>query len=335
MDAAPPVSAELLERVRALGAAGDYPGVVRLLEPVPRSALLTEPELGYHLAYAWRRVGRTADALALTEALSRPVRRGASAWLIRRRLNLEAMLRFDHGDVPSAEQLWAEVVEHASVADDQQLLAAALNNLGIVLTLQDRIDAALAVYNRALLASRRLGDRRLMAQAHQNIAIVYRELGRPEEASTHFEQALSEARRAGSEDVRGRVEEERALLMLESGDAPLAAATARRALDRLEAIADLHGQGEALRVLGIVALHEQRSSDARGYLERALALALQGHNALLEAETREGLAVLADREGSPATAARERRRATARFAAMRAQPWGVRIRARTAALTER
>jgi tetratricopeptide (TPR) repeat protein len=332
MDAASPVTPELLERARALVASDDYAEVVRLLDDVAPAELYAEPELGYHLAYARRRIGRTAEALQLAEELALPVRRSAAEWLIRRRLNLEAMLRFDHGDVPAAEQLWSEVIEHASSADDQRLLAAALNNLGIVFTLQDRIDAALAVYHRALLASRRLGDRRGMAQAHQNIAIVLRELARPAEADTHFEEALLDARRAGSEDVRGRVEEERALLMLEFGDAPLAAASARRALERLVGIADVHGQGEALRVLGIIALRRRQLDDARRELERALALALTGHNALLEAETREALAVLADLEGAAQAATTHRRQASARFAAMRAQPWGARIRRRTATL---
>ena len=334
MDADARDTSDLLERARTLDAAGEHAAVVRLLEPVRPERLLRDPELGYHLAYAWRRTGRTTEALGLVQQLARPVLRGASPWLIRRRLNLEAMLRFDRGDISAAEQLWAEVVEHASSADDQALLAAAHNNLGVVLTLQDRISAALAIYNRALLASRRLGDRRGMAQAHQNLAIVFRELGHPENADANFEQALQQARAVGSEDVRGRIEEERALLQLEGGDVPLAEATARRAQERLTRINDVAGQGEALRVLGIIALRERRTSDAQGHLTRALDLAVATHSALLEAETREALALLQEIRGEPAAAATERHAADTGFTAMRAAAWGARIRRRTAVLVQ-
>lgn len=321
-----------LSRVRALASAGDHAGVVGLLAGVARSEVVAEPELGYHLAYAWRRTGHSVQALELCEALEIPVRRSAVAWLVRRRLNLEAMLRFDRGEIGAAAALWNAVIEHASEAGDQALLSAAHNNLGVIYTLQDRMDAALASYNRALLAARRLGDRRGVAQAHQNLAILLREMERLRDADAHFVRALREADVAGSRDVRGRVEEERALLLLDLDDVRLAEATAERALHGFMEIHDVSGEGEALRVLGIIALRRRAFDRARERLQRAAELAAKAHNALLEAETLEALALLADAEGSDQQARSCEQEAAARFRVMNAEPWGRRIRARTATL---
>jgi tetratricopeptide (TPR) repeat protein len=209
--------------------------------------------------------------------LRQPVLRGAADWLIRRRLNLEAMLRFDRGEIPVAEQLWGDVVEHASRSGDPALLSAAYNNLGVIYTLQDRVEDALASYNRALVASRQLGDRRAMAQSHQNLAILFREMALHGDADTHFMEALREARSAGSDDVRGRVDEERALLLLDQDDVPMAEATALRALRILSHAGDASGEGEALRVLGIIALRQRAFDLARERFRGALEIAGSRH----------------------------------------------------------
>lgn len=324
--------ADLLGRARALEDARDYPGVVALLEPLERERLVAEPELGYRLAYAWRRVGRTADALALAESLDAPIRRRADDSLGRRRLSLEAMLRYDLGEVARAESLWEALAAQAAAAEDHVLAAAAYNNLGVVRTLQDRTEEALASYGRALLSSRRLGDRRGLAQAHQNLAILFREKELRREAASHFRQAVEHARATASEDVLGRAEEERALLLLDEGDEPMATLAARRALERLESIRDASGAGEALRVLGIAALRRGDLDAARRLLEDALHRATAAGNALLRAETLEALALLAAAEGRDDDAQRDRRTASDLFEDMGAAGWGQRIRARTAAL---
>lgn len=325
-------SLDLLGRARALAERRDYAGVAALLEDVEEAALVDEPELGYHLAYAWRRLGRSVDALRLAGAVDVPIRRRAEDRLVRRHISLEAMLRYDIGEVGRAEQLWEKQAEVAAAADDYVLLAAAYNNLGVVRTLQDRTEEALASYTRALLASRRLGDRRGLAQAHQNLAILFRERRLAREASAHFRQAMEHARVSGSEDVLGRAEEERALLFLDGGDEPLATVSARRGLERLVRIGDGAGEGEALRVLGITALRRGDHPDARTRLTAARERADASASALLMAETLEALAVLESLEGRGEEAERLRAEATAGFRKVGAPAWGRRIRARTAEL---
>jgi tetratricopeptide (TPR) repeat protein len=294
---------ELLQRARARVVAGDYAGVVALLGAMERADLLAEPELGFTLATALRRVGDWERAVELTGALAGPCARQGRSWLARRRLNLEAALHFDRGRLQEAALRWAELVDAASRAGDDQMLSDACNNLGVVFTLLARTDEALASYGRALAAAQRLGDRRGMAQAQHNLAIAYRELGFLREAGEHFERAVAHATLAGVHEILGRAEEERALVLLQEGDARLAEATATRALDRFRRHGDRPGEGEALRVLGIIALARRQHAPARAHLEAALALARASHAPLLEAETLEALAALAEALAAPAAGA--------------------------------
>jgi hypothetical protein len=128
------------------------------------------------------------------------------------------------------------------------------------------------------------------------------------------------------------VDEERALLLLERGDVELAHATARRALAIFRRIADVSGQGEAQRVLGIIALRKRDYDAAHAHLEQAADAAARAHNALLDAETTEALAVLERVRGNARAAAALEQAAADGFAAIGATPWGRRIRVRTAAL---
>lgn len=325
-----PLSAERrslrLEKARALYDGREFASVARLLGDVARADLLAEPELGYLLAYAWRRVGRTGPALALARALADPCRRRGRDRLWRRRLNLEGMLRFDLGQLDRARLRWAELARAASDAGDDGLAATANNNLGIIATLEGRQDEALGCYGRALAAYQRLGDRRGLAETHQNLAITYRELGFVREAESHFSDASAHADDA--EDIIGRVEQERAVTLILAGDTRLASALARWALSRFQAIQDRAAAADALRVLGLVALRSGDIAEARARLDRALAEARATGAALTEAETLEALAALELRHGHPDSAAARRDAAERLFRGMGAESWGRQVRAR-------
>ncbi|MGH7477036.1 MAG: tetratricopeptide repeat protein [Longimicrobiales bacterium] len=324
---------ELLARARALERGRDHAGIAALLGDVDPAELVGEPELGFLLATAWRRTGQPGRALELTRQLAVSCARRGRDRLWRARLNLEAALQFDRGDTAAAESLWRTVADEALSAADDELLANAHNNLGVVFTLQGRHDEALAAYGRALAACQRRGDRGGMARAHQNLAISYRELGFLRDADTHFTAAREHAHADGSEDLVGRAEEERAILFLLAGDERLAAAAAERALVRFQRIGDTVGMGEALRVLGLADLAAQRPQDARSHLDAALAAAREGGAALLEAETLEALAA-ADEALGGGNADALRTEARTLFARMGADGWGRQIRARTRALAQ-
>ncbi len=321
----------LLEQARALVAGRDYPGLVTLLGPVPREQLLAEPELGFLLAEAWRRAGERARALELARALEPVCRRRGNDRLYRERSNLEGILLFESGDLGGAEAEWRRLLDAASRAGDEEFVARANQNLGILYTLAARWEEALASYERAIVAYQRLGYLRGLAQAHNNLAISYREMGFPDEADQAFRQAQDFARSDGSQDELGRIEQEWALLTAIRGDAAVARVTAERSLRRFRELGEPAGAGDALRVLGIVALWDARLEQARTRLEEALRLARELHLRLLEAETVEALAALALAAGDQGAAEVLRVEGERIFAELGATQWGMQIRRQLAA----
>lgn len=326
---------DTLRHARALLASQAYAGIALSLGELGRADLLAEPELGFLLATAWRRMGETGRALEMVEALLEPCARRGRDRLWRRRLNLEGALHLDVGEMEAAQGCWSELLASATAAGDDELTSMASNNLGIVLTLQGRWDEALASYNRAATACQRMGDRLGLARAHQNLGITYRELGFLAEADAHFQSAGDHGKAVDADDVVGRAEEERAVGLLLAGDPDLAEATARRALQRFTRLGDPLGQGEARRVLGIIALARGDVVTARRELEAALETARETGAALLEAEVLEALAAVELEDGDDAAAAFLQGKAATSFEAMGAAAWGRQLRARMAAFAQR
>lgn len=281
----------LLQEARERYEARDYAATASLIEQADAPRRLSQPELGFLLAASWRQLGRADEALALAQELTDPCLRRGTPRLALRRLNLEAMLRFESGAVADAEDLWLRLHGSASADEDSEYVAHASNNLGVVYTLQTRMGDALASYERALVAYQRLGERVGLGQAHQNLGITHRESARPDHADEHFESARYHATAAGDERLLGRVEAERALLLARRGDQRLADATVRRARSRLQLVGDPVGIGEAWRAAGLVALATGRPEEAIDPLGEALEIARATGHALLEAETLLGLAV--------------------------------------------
>ncbi|HEX6589097.1 MAG TPA: tetratricopeptide repeat protein [Longimicrobiales bacterium] len=279
----------LLRDARERYAARDYVGTAALVEQADATRRAAQPELAFLLAASWRQLGRSAEALELTDAITDDVLRRGTVRLALRRLNLEGMLRFESGAVAEAEALWQRLLGEASEAEDAEYVAHACNNLGVVYTLQTRHDEALASYERALVAYQRMGDRLGLGQAHQNLGITYREVARPQHADQHFEAARNHATAATDDRLLGRVETERALLHARRGDVRLAEATARRARSRLQLVGDRAGTGEALRAAGLIAIAAGRPADAIEPLEQAAEIGRTTGHALLEAEALLGL----------------------------------------------
>lgn len=324
---------EVLERARSLDEARDYPALYSLLRTVPEDHLFAEPELAFLLADVSRRVGSGDAALALIDGLKPVAGRRGNDRLGRKRSNLEGILHFDRGHYVEAEAAWLRLLADADQAEDDEFVARANNNLGILCTLSGRLEEALAHYGRAVNAYRNLGYRRGLAQSNQNLAITYRELGFFIEAERHFLDAVQFAREDGSMDELARAEQERALLQLIAGDPSLAAATANAARQRYERLNDPAGIAEVERVLGLIALQKGEYGSARMHLVAARDWAAANHSALLDAECQEALAAVADALDGDGAGNSLREEAERRFAALGAGPWGERVRARVREFT--
>lgn len=303
----------MLERARTLFDQHRWQELAELLESASRDELRAHPQLGYWLADSWRRLGRHADALDLLDDITPAIKRSGMPRLALSRLNLLGMIRFETGRIPGAEEAWRELLDEASKVKDEEFVARANNNLGIIYTLHVRSEEAITCYERAIAAYRRLGLSRHIAQSHQNLAITYRELDRYDDADRHFESAIRYALEDENEDEVARAEQERALLIyLARRDGRMAKATVQRALGRFTALGDPIGHADSLRVLAMIELGEGETAESHQHAQAALQAAQHAHHTLLEAEILEVL----NRGGEAAE----------KFAAVGASEWGRRFR---------
>ncbi|MGQ0562391.1 MAG: tetratricopeptide repeat protein [Gemmatimonadota bacterium] len=319
----------LLEAVRARYRARRYQEVVRMLGELPRAQLLEQPELGFMLADAARRVGGIADVVELCSVVVDAARAGGASRVLCDALNLHGVLLLEHGQAHAAERAWFELVAVATQADDPEYVARASNNLGVSAILSMRLEDALSAFQRSVAAYLRLGYSRGLAQAHQNLAIVFRELDHDDESHAHFQRALTWAFAADCMDDVARAEQELALLLLYSRrDVDAAQTSAQQALERFRELGEPAAIADAQRVLGMIILARGDRKEARKLLDAALDTARSQRLRLLEAETLTALAVIAP----PASRYKLEQQAEQIFQEIDAVRWGEQLRKRLGAL---
>jgi tetratricopeptide (TPR) repeat protein len=325
--------AALTSRARTLYDQRQYAELAELLSPVSGELVESSPYAAFYLADAYRRLGRQPQALELAQSSAAAARRSGIPRLELDRLNLEGMLRFETGDIGGAEASWRELLVRAATESNDDFVARANNNLGIICTVQARSAEAVMCYQRALGAYQTLGSTRGLAQSHQNLAITYRVLERFDDADEHFTRAVHFAQQSSSEDEVARAEQERALLIyIARRDASLARATVQRAIGRFNALNDPTGVSDSVRVLAMIELGEGNVTEALTYGEGALTQARKAGHLLLEAELLEVLAAAARKNDDAERAFELESAASNAFEQLHAAGWGEKVRAMTSAL---
>ncbi|HEY0670665.1 MAG TPA: tetratricopeptide repeat protein [Longimicrobiales bacterium] len=323
----------LSTRARTLYDQRQYAELAALLTPLREQLVESAPYLAFYLADAWRRLGRQPAALELVNDFAAASKRSGIARLELDRLNLEGMLRFETGDIDGAEASWRELLAEADAEGNDDFVARANNNLGIIFTLDTRSAEAAVCYQRAIGAYTTIGSRRGLAQSHQNLAITYRELRQFDDADEHFTRAIRFARESESDDEVARAEQERALLIYQARrDAQLARVTVNRAIDRFSTLNDPVGVSDATRVLAMIELGEGDAQSAAQRGESALLSARQVGHVLLQAELLEVLAAAARKQGAAEGAQTFEAEASAAFERVHASAWGQQFRRTVQAL---
>jgi tetratricopeptide (TPR) repeat protein len=242
------------------------------------------PELEYLLADALRRVGRNREALALALRVEDGAARIADRGLLLRCINLLGMIDFEAGSLPAAAARFDQLLERAASGSDDEFVARASNNLGVIANVRGERELAMTYYQRALAAYHRLGHTRGLAQTSYNLGISYRDLGFPEEAEQHYVKAIRYAELGSSEDVAALAETERAYLRAVAGDGQLAESLAARALERHRSMEDPGGSANATRVLAKAAVARGDFPLAMQRFDAALSIVETCDDPLLRAE---------------------------------------------------
>jgi tetratricopeptide (TPR) repeat protein len=309
--------------------ARNYAAVVQILGDAPRGMLLANPDQGFMLADAGRRVGGVTNVVALIADVVAVARAQRARPVLCNALNLQGVLLLEAGHALAAERAWCELVDVATEADNPEFVARASNNLGVAAILSMRLDDAIVSFNRSVAAYVRLNYSRGLAQSHQNLGIVYREMDQHKESLASFERALTWAYTADCMDDVARAEQELSLLLLYGGkDIGTAASTAYQALGRFTDLGQPAGRAEALRVIGLVEFVQGNIETAERALNESLEGARSCGQRLLEAEVLLALASL------PPAPQRSYQigGAEAIFEEMGATAWGAQVRKRMEAL---
>jgi tetratricopeptide (TPR) repeat protein len=149
-----------------------------------------------------------------------------------------------------------------------------------------------------------------LAQTDHNLGIAHRDLGLLGEADRHYRNALRRARQLGDQRLAAMARIGRAEIW-HRRDEVYAGAEARHALEAFAEVGDELGRSDALRLLGNVALARSDWDEAGRCFARALDLARENANPLLEAEILEERAELHAKTGQTALASADTEVATA------------------------
>lgn len=305
--------------------ARDYARVVRMLGETSREFLFANPDQGFMLADAGRRVGGVPDVIGLITGVVDAARLQRAYGTLCNALNLQGVLLLEAGHSHAAERAWCDLVVVATEADNSEFVARASNNLGVAAILTMRLEDAIVSFNRSVGAYLRLGSARGLAQSHQNLGIVFRELDHERESLVSFERAMTWAFTEDRMDDVARAEQEIALLLLYTGrDLSTAATIAQQALGRFTDLGQPVGRAEALRAVGVVAIGSGDDDAAKSALAESLAIARACGQKLLEGEVLLALAARPEAAERPALLDR----AEAIFNEMGAAAWGAQVRMR-------
>ena len=297
---APPLPT--VDEARALRAAGEWQALVQRVAPFAREELLREPELAYLYAVACRRVGQTAEALALGGELEPEARRRGDRRLLGDAINLVGVALWESGRAGDAEERFGELLDLASTSGNEESTANACNNLGVLANVRGRRDLALTFYQRALAAYRRVGNAEGLARTHQNLGISYRDLGFDGEADRHFTRVIELGDELGADELVAMAEIERASLRVRRGDAPLGAEMARRAEVRFQRIGSAAGAADARRVIAAAEREQGRLEHSLEILDESLAVAVSHDDLVLRAEVQRDRGLLLRDRGDIAAA---------------------------------
>ena len=281
-DTAP--AAALLEEARALARAREWGALARRLDGAGEAELFAEPEVAFLYADSLWRTGDPRRGIPIAERVLAAAGQRADRRLILRVLNVLGISLFHAGEMAAAEEVLGELLERASEWGEELFVARASNNLGMIENIRGQRHVALASYQRALAAYRRVGDQRGLAQTYYNLGITFRDLGFDGEADSHYRRAMELGEASRTEDVVGLAETERAMLRTRAGDGKLAGEMARRAVERFQNNSDPVGAANAVRVLAAAERAQGLADQAMAHLDQALEAARTHADALLHAE---------------------------------------------------
>ena len=198
-----------------------------------------------------------------------------------------ARVRQRLGDYAGALELWARALASAHEANDLARVASIERSMGLAYYWSGAFEDALAHYDAALDAARRVGDRRMEARVLVPKASCLQAIGRSTEAREAVERGLEVATELSDDALLARVHRALLLLYLWTGPAANAQEHGRRAIALAEASGQRTVAWSAHWALAMLAGLTGHADDVRRHLADAQRIADELRSPLLRVWTAE------------------------------------------------
>jgi len=225
-------------------------------------------------------------------------------------VNLQGFVQEEQGGYAQAERLYQEALVIAQELHHTQGEAKTRNNLGSLLSRQDRFAEALGHFERAEQLFVRIGNRSMCASVRVNQALACNLSGDPAAALRHAEEALALFEELDQTYGRAVAAQNMAEAHLALGHLAAAEQAARRVLAEEE----LSTAPDGLRVLGEVALARGELARAEELVEQSRRVAEQNQDRYLAAYAWRALGRVKQAQRQPGAAQAAFAAAVERFA---------------------
>jgi tetratricopeptide (TPR) repeat protein len=250
-------------------------------------------------------------------------------------LNCRAVIAQRRGHLEEATTLYRRAARLAVEAGEIRLAGMIEQNLGVLANIRGDLDGALVRYRAALRWFQEVSDDEAASWVLNNMGMLLTDLGLPLRAEKSFEQGLEIARMRRDRPMEGVLQANyaEALIAIQRWDE--AAAALDSALTIARRGEDHAREGEALKLLGILARERGNLTAAEDLLEEALVIGRDITDPLLVAESLRELGEVRCRRGEWAAAQECWEEARRGFKDLNATLDADRLTARIEALLER
>lgn len=235
-------------------------------------------------------------------------------------MNVQAVVRWQHGDMDDAERLYLLARHRAVRAGDAKLAAMTAQNLGVLANIRGDFDVAEQQYRASLADYRSLGLTNDVCVALNNLGLLYIAQQRWDEAEVALLEGLRLCEQNGDAVARLQLDINLAELWVARGDYTRAHGAVRKALTAAAQIGDGSAIGKAMKLLGIIANNTGSYDEAERHLLHAEEVATARGEVLLQAEIARERATLARRTGRNRDVLQQLNRSHRLFTQLRAQP---------------
>lgn len=212
-------------------------------------------------------------------------------------INVEAVIRWQLGELDEAERLYLVARSYALRAGDAKLAAMTAQNLGVIANVRGDTDEAQRNYEASLAEYRLLGLAKDVSVALNNLGLLHTQLERWVDAERCFAEAVQISDAMGDLSARMMLDVNLAEMWVSRQYFAEAQHSVRHALELSIRTGDTTSVGQASKLLGIIARETGNPSEADAQFAKAEEIAVARGDVLLAAEVARECGELARRQG--------------------------------------